>query len=131
MYDNSNSSGSMHDMYGKAKDGDAEALEIIILGAPKGAMGDMSPQDYAGKMHGEGMGKDEKYKGDYDHGAEYAEAMADAAPPMDDLKKSILEALMPVGLDEDTGYRTCLAVYNAISHGQITAPAAADDDKKK
>lgn len=88
----------MHDIMKKAKAGDRESIALILLEAPDRVDGgdDESPEDYAKSI----MDKEEK--------------------KMDPLKKSILEALDPMGMPGPMQMAVCKVIYEAIKGGKIS-----------
>lgn len=77
---------NFHDLAKKAHGGDKESLAILIIEAPKGMMGGMSPEQFAEKLAGdksacEGMSDMDYFsKESYDPYNEYSEEHGDEGP---------------------------------------------------
>ena len=77
---------NFHDLATKAHGGDKESLAILIIEAPKGMMGGMSPEKFAEKLAGDkaacdGMSDMDYFsKESYDPYNEYSEKHGDEGP---------------------------------------------------
>lgn len=126
-----------HEMAKKAMDGDGEALEMIVITAPKGAMKGMDPLDFVKKIAGDlefGGSLDDMVAGaDEDmSSANYAEE----APQEGDMKyaakhKMIVEALDRAGFGkkeaEDMATMICDQMYGGGESEEDTSDMPSKD----